>query len=311
MTGIREKNVFPVPVRIVSSHETYGAAKLSAFGRARSALLGDQDHVVDAAGGLHRRGRGDHRDDDQHRADRRLAGREPEAEDEDERADAAPEAEADAARAHAEGDEADDDEPLERDQDPVGRAHSPVSSRSCSHVLASRRAAASSGSRRLISTIVCAPLASTAPIVRAASVSCSIASSSGLGFVVERVLRLLQLLLGVVRPSRTPARPPPHRPACRGRPRCRSPSTSVSVASTARSRPLRMNPVRPCGVSDCGSSLPAASRVRARARRRRSPRARRARRRRRRRRSAPTRRRGRSRRSRRDRRSRRRRRSRR
>ena len=38
ITGIREKKVLPVPVRIVSSQETYGAAKLSAFGRARSAL---------------------------------------------------------------------------------------------------------------------------------------------------------------------------------------------------------------------------------------------------------------------------------
>ena len=82
----------------------------------------DQDHVVDPARGLHRRGRGDHRDDDQHRVDRRLAGVEPEDEDEDERPDAAPEAEADAARTHAEGDERDDEEALERDQRPVGAA---------------------------------------------------------------------------------------------------------------------------------------------------------------------------------------------
>src|ERR671911_545674 len=32
------------------------------------------------------------------------------------------------------------------------------------------------------------------------------------------------------------------------------PSTGVSVACTPRSRPLRTKPVRPCGVSDCGSS---------------------------------------------------------
>ena len=79
----------------------------------------DQHHVVDAARGLHRRGRRDHRDDDQHRADRRLARVEPEDEDEDERPDAAPEAETDPAGADAEGDEPDDEEALERDQDPV------------------------------------------------------------------------------------------------------------------------------------------------------------------------------------------------
>ena len=39
ITGISEKKVLPVPVRIVSSQETYGAAKLSILGRARSALL--------------------------------------------------------------------------------------------------------------------------------------------------------------------------------------------------------------------------------------------------------------------------------
>ena len=58
-------------------------------------------------------------------------GVEPEHEDEDERADAAPETEADPARADAEGDEADDDEALNRDEDPVHRAHEVVSSRSC------------------------------------------------------------------------------------------------------------------------------------------------------------------------------------
>ena len=122
---------------------------MSAFGLARSALLGDQDHVVDAARGLHRRRRRDDRDDDQDRADRRLAGVEPEDEDEDERADAAPEPEADPARADAERDEADDDEALERDQDPVSRAHDDCSfSRSCWHVLESRSAAASCGIER-------------------------------------------------------------------------------------------------------------------------------------------------------------------
>ena len=39
ITGMIEKNVFPVPVRIVRTYETYGATKLSAFGRARSAVL--------------------------------------------------------------------------------------------------------------------------------------------------------------------------------------------------------------------------------------------------------------------------------
>ena len=57
-------------------------------------------------------------------------GVEPEDEDEDERADAAPEPEADPARAHAEGDEADDDEALDREEDPVRGAHRSVSSRS-------------------------------------------------------------------------------------------------------------------------------------------------------------------------------------
>ena len=108
-----------MPVRIVRRYETYGATKLSTFGLRAQRLARDQDHVVDAAGSLHRRRRRDHRDDDQHRADRRLAGVEPEDEDEDERADAAPEAEPDAAGAHAEGDEADDDEALDRDEDPV------------------------------------------------------------------------------------------------------------------------------------------------------------------------------------------------
>ena len=78
-----------------SRYETYGATKLIDCGRARSALLAIIDHVVDAAGRLHR-GRGrDHGDDDQHRVERRFARVQAEAEDEDQRADAAPEAEAD------------------------------------------------------------------------------------------------------------------------------------------------------------------------------------------------------------------------
>ena len=39
ITGMIEKKVLLVPVRIVSTYEMYGATKLSAFGRARSALL--------------------------------------------------------------------------------------------------------------------------------------------------------------------------------------------------------------------------------------------------------------------------------
>ena len=39
ITGMIEKKVLPVPVRIVRTYEMYGATKLSAFGRARSAVL--------------------------------------------------------------------------------------------------------------------------------------------------------------------------------------------------------------------------------------------------------------------------------
>jgi len=39
ITGMIEKKVLLVPVRIVRRYETYGATKLSAFGLARSALL--------------------------------------------------------------------------------------------------------------------------------------------------------------------------------------------------------------------------------------------------------------------------------
>ena len=39
ITGMIEKNVLLVPVRIVSRYETYGATKLRAFGLARSAPL--------------------------------------------------------------------------------------------------------------------------------------------------------------------------------------------------------------------------------------------------------------------------------
>ena len=49
--------------------------------------------------------------------------------------------------------------------------------------------------------------------------------------------------------------------AVSGVPALSMPSTIVSVACTARSRPVRTNPVRPCGVSDCGSSLPAAGKA--------------------------------------------------
>ena len=94
-------------------------------------ITSDLHHVVDAARRLHRGGRRDHGNDDQHRADRRLAWIQPEQEDEHQGADATPEPEPDAAGAHAEGDEADHDGALERDQDPVGRAHLPLSSRSC------------------------------------------------------------------------------------------------------------------------------------------------------------------------------------
>ena len=94
-------------------------------------LARDQNHVVDTARRLHRGGSCDHGDDDQHRADRWLAGIEPEDEDEDERAYAAPEPEPHSAGAHAERDEADDDQALERDQDPVAGAHRAVSSRTC------------------------------------------------------------------------------------------------------------------------------------------------------------------------------------
>ena len=81
----------------------------------------DHDHVVDAACCLHRRRGGDDGDDDQDRADRRLARVEPEHEDENERAHTAPQAEPDSSRADAERDEADDDETLDCDEDPVHR----------------------------------------------------------------------------------------------------------------------------------------------------------------------------------------------
>ena len=71
----------------------------------------------------------------QHRVDRRLARIEAEDEDEDRRAHAAPETEPHPADAHAERDEPDHDEALERDQDPILRAHLVVLSRnacSCS-----------------------------------------------------------------------------------------------------------------------------------------------------------------------------------
>jgi hypothetical protein len=94
---------------------------LSAFRPCAKRLARDLDHVVDAAGRLHRGGRGDDRDDDEHRADRGLARLEAEEEDEDERPDSAPETETDAARANAEEDERDDDEPWRatRIQSPV------------------------------------------------------------------------------------------------------------------------------------------------------------------------------------------------
>ena len=274
-------------------------------------LARDQDHVVDPAGRLHRRRGSDHGDDDQHRADRRLAGREPEAEDEHERADAAPEAEADPARAHAERDEADHDEALEGDQDPVAGAHCVCSALSCWHSLVSRTVRASFGvglgevrehdrSARQARRRARAPPARTARATPRASRPRRRAT-----------LPPPRARSGRSRPSWTRLRRPPHPAPCRGRRRCRSPRPA--------SRPPARRVRHPCAGTRCG---PAASRTAAPRRRpcsrssvsgcpRRSSRSRRARRRSCRRRSAPTRRREPSRRSGRGRRSARRRRARR
>ena len=177
-----------------------------------------------------------------------------------ERADAAPEAEPDPARAHAEGDEADHDGALERDQDPVGRAHlssSPLAAAGTCSCRGTQRASVgielSDVGDRLRAARRARPRS-----LRAASVSCSIDSSRVSASSSSESCASSRSSEGVARPTRTPARPPPHLPSVSGTPALSMPSTSVSVACTPRSRPLRMKPVRPCGVSDCGSSPHAA-----------------------------------------------------
>ena len=132
-----------------------------------------------------------------------------------------------------------------------------LSARSCWQVLVLERRAASSGSSRVTSAIVCTPPASTEPIARAASVSCSIASSSeSASSSSESCASSSSVCAESAQSETVSAASSPSGES--GMPASSMPTTSVSAASTARSRPLRMNPVRPCGVSDCGSSLPAA-----------------------------------------------------
>ena len=78
-------------------------------------LGGDLHEEVDASGRLHRAGRGDHRDDDEHRRAGRRTGRHPEDEHEDADARDTPEAQADAAHADTQDDGAQDHENLEQD----------------------------------------------------------------------------------------------------------------------------------------------------------------------------------------------------
>ena len=119
-----------------------------------------------------------------------------------------------------------------------------------------RSAAASSGSSCATSAIVCTPPASADAIARAALRDLLDRLLERVRLLVERVLRLLEVVERAIGPvgdvlGRLLAL------RVSGMPALSIPSTIVSVACTARSRPLRTNPVRPCGVSDCGSSPPA------------------------------------------------------
>ena len=117
-----------------------------------------------------------------------------------ERADAAPEPEADPARPHAEGDEADHEQPLDRDQDPVGRAH-PVRLRV--ELLAGARLESRTGELGIETGDLCDRL-------HAAGEHCpDRARRAGelldrrlerVRFLVERVLRILELGLRRVGP---------------------------------------------------------------------------------------------------------------
>ena len=157
------------------------------------------------------------------------------------------------ARADAERDEADDDEALEGDQDPVAGAHCVCSALSCWHALVSRpcgraRGRPGRGPRPLVRP----PDSARA---RAACANCSSdsssesASSSSESSLLEP-FRAESAQLDTISAASSPC-------SVSGMPALSIPSTIVSAACTPRSTPLRRNPVRPCGVSDCGSSPPA------------------------------------------------------